>query len=645
VGSNKFCSKDRLPGSLSCGTIKHETSKFDALPDCCYVKVNEIQAHCSPRLSVAGFTSSQVLALSERSYTISEWGAVFDSIVAGNLPDWFPHEPQEETERALILQPLSILSPTARPANLFDLQPTLSFDSTDSSVMNVDPRTQWRTQVMPPELLSHLDQVASNLKKIKSAWSKQFCDVEAGYKLVVADLCTMNENVKNMHSHLGDPSALRTHQGQTVWESLEHLQGAYEALATATTDLEGRMLTAINDQLMDLGIPNDFSSLVDEMKLTQHQLDARLNQMEDLLRVHTTRFNNIRPILERITTITSAVPPSGSSRHLAALEGRLAALENSNTASGLDTTYLESITTMQEEIRLLQQRIVGSGVTIGSQIFQSYEDFVVWIKTNLPAGRFGLFVDGHSLLDFFSFVGFLDAESVANSFHSSNKSGFKSMLETRVAASMQNYFPAPFGKVAGEKIEDSESLPGISDPDKFDNGSTGVRYKILRGMKDVSLQLESNIDKVLRDYPDAKQMARDLLLNSKRFVIDLLNFMSQDYNSWKLHGYTKKEAWKMTCRSIHRILDDLQGARMTGRDAGDGSDIDRVTATYIWATAKAHEVMDDYLKYQFFEHPAIGAMLARHLAATAVLPDENLSNKLRIVDDKLTKLTAKVDSG
>jgi hypothetical protein len=239
VGSNKFCSKERLLGSLSCGTVKHEASKFDALPDCCYVKVNEIQAHCSPSLSVAGFTSSQVLALSERSYTISEWGAVFDSIVAGNLPDWFPHEPQEETERALILQPLSILSPTARPANLFDLQPTLSFDSTDSSVMNVDSRTQWRTQVMPPELLSHLDQVASNLKKIKSAWSKPFCNVEAGYKLVVADLCTMNESVKIMHSHLGDPSALHTHQGQTVWESLEQLHGAYEGLATATTDLEG----------------------------------------------------------------------------------------------------------------------------------------------------------------------------------------------------------------------------------------------------------------------------------------------------------------------------------------------------------------------------------------------------------------------
>ncbi len=82
---------------------------------------------------------------------------------------------------------------------------------------------------------------------------------------------------------------------------------------------------------------------------------------------------------------------------------------------------------------------------------------------------------------------------------------------------------------------------------------------------------------------------------------------------------------------------------MTGRDAGDGSDLDRVTATYIWATAKAHEVMDDYLKYQFFEHPAIAAVLARHLAATAVLPNDQLSSKFRNLETTVTKLLAKVD--
>jgi hypothetical protein len=59
---------------------------------------------------------------------------------------------------------------------------------------------------------------------------------------------------------------------------------------------------------------------------------------------------------------------------------------------------------------------------------------------------------------------------------------------------------------------------------------------------------------------------------------------------------------------------------MTGGDTGDGIELDWMTSTYIWVTAKAHEVMDDYLIYQFFEHPAIVAVLARHLTASAILP-------------------------
>ncbi len=68
-----------------------------------------------------------------------------------------------------------------------------------------------------------------------------------------------------------------------------------------------------------------------------------------------------------------------------------------------------------------------------------------------------------------------------------------------------------------------------------------------------------------------------------------------------------------------------------------------MTATYIWATAKAHEVMDDYLKYQFFEHPAIAAVLAHHLAASLVLPDDSLPLKLQSLETKLNKLSSKVD--
>jgi hypothetical protein len=357
--------------------------------------------------------------------------------------------------------------------------------------------------------------------------------------------------------------------------------------------------------------------------------DSRLTAIEVMLESIQDQLDSTG-ISQPVPSLATSVPSSAQVNAAGDLTGSM--------------TLTEQMSSMQEEMRLLKQRVVGTGIAVGNMTFHSYEDLAIWVKTEVPQGRFGLFVDGHSLLDFFSFVGFLDAEAVANSFHSSQKSGFKFMLETHMAASMQNFFPAPFGKTAGEKSDDSESLPGIPDPEKFDNRSAGVKYKVLRGMKDISSQLEANIDKVLRDFPDAKQMAHDLLLNSKHFVINLMNFISQDSNSWKLQGYLKKEAWKMTYQSVHRNIDDLQGARMTGRDAGDGAELDHMTATYIiWTTAEAQEVMEDYLKYQFFEHPAIAAVLAHHLAATEVLPDEQWSSKVQQLDTKLSKLSTKVD--
>jgi hypothetical protein len=161
--SFEFCSKERLSGSLSCGTAKHKTSKFTVLPNHCYIKFNEIQTYCSPALYVEGYTPSQIQALSSRSYTMNEWGAVFADLTSRNFPEWFPMTPvaaslQVDTTR-LALQPLSILSPTAGAGNLFDFQPLLSFDSSNSSVLSPDAenRRLWRTQVVPPELLSHVD--------------------------------------------------------------------------------------------------------------------------------------------------------------------------------------------------------------------------------------------------------------------------------------------------------------------------------------------------------------------------------------------------------------------------------------------------------------------------------------------------------
>ncbi len=56
----------------------------------------------------------------------------------------------------------------------------------------------------------------------------------------------------------------------------------------------------------------------------------------------------------------------------------------------------------------------------------------------LPTQRYGLFVDAVSLLDFFTCIGHMDADKTFAAFHSQQKTGFTSMYEARVAASVQN---------------------------------------------------------------------------------------------------------------------------------------------------------------------------------------------------------------
>jgi hypothetical protein len=46
--------------------------------------------------------------------------------------------------------------------------------------------------------------------------------------------------------------------------------------------------------------------------------------------------------------------------------------------------------------------------------------------------------------------------------------------------------------------------------------------------------------------------------------------------------------------------------------------------------------MARYLRHQFYEHPAISAVLARHLADNYVKPDDSHGNKLKSLEERIS---------
>ena len=200
-----------------------------------------------------------------------------------------------------------------------------------------------------------------------------------------------------------------------------------------------------------------------------------------------------------------------------------------------------------------------------------------------------------------------------------------------------------FGKGGSASLDDLDCLPAITNGDKWNNGSTGVHHQLMCSTNDVSYQLDSSIKKVLKDHGEARQLAVDCVTISKRFVIDLITFMSQEYATWQTRGFSKKNAWQKVSQIVRRIFEDLQSARISTRNVQDFDDANFTTASFIYATLKCHDVMEAYVKHQFHAHPHVSSVITRHLAANFVKPEDSQDAKITALTNKVTALSSKVD--
>ena len=250
--------------------------------------------------------------------------------------------------------------------------------------------------------------------------------------------------------------------------------------------------------------------------------ESRLTQAEKIIKEFEKRFSIIFPILcdfkEKAQTM--GPPPVDLLAKVQNLSNKVDELTTKEwqvfnqpvipaAASHSSAVWESDFWDIKHQLKTLQHCIVGGGgegVKIGSKVFQSFEDVQLWVKSELPIRRYGLFVDTVSILDFFSCLGHIDSKNQVSTLHNASKAGFTSIYKSRVATSVQNIFPKVFGKG-----DSHQYLPAIRQPDKWDDGTDGLMYQITRGMTDVEFQLSSAIDSILDPYPEAKTITSQCL--------------------------------------------------------------------------------------------------------------------------------------
>jgi hypothetical protein len=628
VGTNsKFCVKVISPGKAHCGILRH-ASKFSACTNTAYIRTSENQVLCQPTMDLEVFSTPQREAFLSTIRPAAEWERVFSSIHTGDFPEWLALESNKASLPDDDDGPLQLLSPvtTKTKHGCFVIFPTFSFDSTSSEEGQKGELGHLTAE-------ERLVKVESRLSILKTKLTSPFVDIDAAYAVLSSDIVKLHGKVTHLSEVVGAHRASDSLSSivQQVVQRCRHLDEGRTQLANQLSrvlsvqdDLKATVNTAVEE--------------VAELQAVSQHTDAWIATADKTLDVFRQRFKNIKPLLAKLMARESEP------------EDEFLAVPNQGPTFSAPTHEEDSLSRrlqdLEEKLKIVENRVVGAGVQLGGCVFQSFEDLLTWVRVKVPKGRFGLFVDGHSFLEFFTLSGHIDTEAGTAAFSNSQKAGFSTYIEAQLAISFKNLFPAVFGKGGSSSLDDSECLPAISNGAKWNNGSTGLHHQLMRNMNDVSYQLDSTIKKVLKDHQEAKQLAIDCVTASKRFVIDLITFMSQEYSTWQQRGFTTKAAWQVVCQIVRRIFEDLQSARISARNVQDLDDTDFTTASFIYATLKCHDIMEAYVKHQFHAHPHVSSVITRHLAANFIKPDqsaESLENKVIALAGKVDSLTSKLN--
>jgi hypothetical protein len=302
------------------------------------------------------------------------------------------------------------------------------------------------------------------------------------------------------------------------------------------------------------------------------------------------------------------------------------------------------LNTLEHAVKSLEKCTVGEDTKIGRFLFQSKEDLRLWMVMHVPNNRFGLFLDAVSIFDFLA-QPHLDTQENMSQLYNSQKNGFETTYESRIVSSMQNLFPNLFGKSSADGMDTAKALPGLQTVEKWNhNGVTGLHLQVERELPNVDLQFQHAIASTFVDYPEARDLSLELLYHSKKFALDLHNFIQRDYDFWSNKGYKISEAWELTCLSVRRIFEDIHVVRVVGRDCRDIKNPQLTATQVVWATIQSHTVMDEYMWRNFFEHPSISAVIAWHLASHHTRPDSAFEDQVKHLEKTVTTLSKKMDN-
>jgi hypothetical protein len=273
--------------------------------------------------------------------------------------------------------------------------------------------------------------------------------------------------------------------------------------------------------------------------------------------------------------------------------------------------------------------------------FTKHGDANSWLEKALPHHPSGLIVDAHMVFErvFYN----MDNSDTLQRLQQCYKIKVTTIADGVAITSFDSKIPKFFSKSHGHKVvkTDGSFFDAIGSYQEWDDPGTGYRLRLqeeLSNFEDIhGTYLEEYFDS--SDSNQGYSVSRLALTESMGWIDGFITFIDTYYRELSKAKFGPAKSWHVTTRLAKRILDDVGTTRQSAQGSFEAGNAVKICQKIVWAVFKAHDVMTEYKRLSFKNHPSVATELVKFLAInTSFESIEKLTTKSTSMEAEVSEM-------
>ena len=470
----------------------------------------------------------------------------------------------------------------------------------------------WSTE-MPRDFLAGIEKTGRTVSTFLGAFPEALSDAAARLAEVERDssdaAARLGSRLLALEGNVGGRSEASEDLPLTVWESL----GALWSIKAEFNDFVAKLDGFADEESKRVGERD--KAMVTYKKQVSKVMETLGSKVQELFAAQASLGQKLSE--KRVAFESTATP---------GMDALIAGMAGTSSESGTDLEGLrKEMAALRKDMIAVKGGEARQGVTLAGLSFHTKEDLQAWCVENLPDAPFGAFVDFFSLLQQVDFDqnGAATTEEMLKSLKLRNDLDLSTNGDILALASLRSAVPVLFGRGSipnGADRSRFAAYPKFSDWED-PSGLDGLMDKLSGWLVTAKEAVELDIELRTEAGTLGAMLATTCLSKSLIFVDGFCKYLSKTYTHLKHAKFSEKKAWSLTTALGERICQEVhkeRGALLRSiKVKKDKASQDNLAVLMIWATLRSHEIMADYSRLEFKDHPTIASEYVKFLATNS----------------------------